>query len=87
MTITHILHKYHPRFLELDARWVDALLETEEGVIDRFARRSLMFLFKSYELDDFDFKCKRFRELLQRQRDLVDNCDRTVLMYLCRYSP
>jgi len=27
-TITDILHQYHPRFLELDVRWIDALIET-----------------------------------------------------------
>ena len=29
MTITHILHKYHTRFLELDSRWVDTLTDAE----------------------------------------------------------
>ena len=34
MTITHLLHECHPRFLELDARWVDALLEVEGDMKD-----------------------------------------------------
>ena len=35
-TITHLLLRYHPRFLELNARWVDALLEAEEDLKDKF---------------------------------------------------
>ena len=46
-----------------------------------------MYLFKSEKLDDFDFGCRRFQELLQRQRDWVDNRKWTVLMYLCYYNP
>ena len=33
-TITNLLHQFHPRFLELDAQWVDTLLETEWDLKD-----------------------------------------------------
>ena len=33
-TITHLLLEFYPRFLELNARWVDALLEAEEDLED-----------------------------------------------------
>ena len=33
-TITLMLHRYNPGFLELDARWVDALLEVEWDMKD-----------------------------------------------------
>ena len=36
MTITHMLHWHHPRFLELDARWVDALVEAEGDMKDKY---------------------------------------------------
>ena len=34
MTIAHLLYDDYPRFLELDARWVDALLEAEWDMKD-----------------------------------------------------
>ena len=34
-TITHMLHEHHPRFLELNARWVDVLLEAEGNMKDK----------------------------------------------------
>ena len=72
-TITFQLHQYFPRFLELDARWVDALLEAEGDMKNNVGDCSLMYLFWSKRLDNFDFGCSRFQELLQRQRDWVSN--------------
>ena len=46
-----------------------------------------MYILRKMELNDFDFGCKRFQELLQKQSDCVDNWNRTVLMYLCRHNP
>ena len=46
-TITHLLLEYHPRFLELDARWVDALIEAEGDMKDTYGNCNLMFLFMS----------------------------------------
>ena len=90
MTITHFLHLSHPRFLELDAKWVDALLEAERDY-DDFGDfndlNSLALLFKSKKLDDFDFGCKRFQALLQRQQEWSDQEDQTILMILCQYNP
>ena len=63
-TITHLLHWFYPRFLELDSRWVDALIETEGDMKDKDGYCNLMYLFKSRKLDDFDFSCRRFMELL-----------------------
>ena len=54
---------------------------------DRDGWCNLIFLFASEKLDDFDFRCRRFQELLQKQRDLVDNDNWTVLMYLCYCKP
>ena len=65
-TITHLLHQYYPRFLELDSRWVDALIEAEGDMKDKYGRCNLMYLFMSEKLDDFDFRCRRFQKLLQR---------------------
>ena len=45
-----------------------------------------MYLFKSEKLDDFDFGCRRFRTLLQRQRARVDDGNWTVLVYLCSHN-
>ena len=45
--ITHLLHEYCPRFLELDARWVDALLEVEGDMEDNHWWCNLMCLFRS----------------------------------------
>ena len=84
--ITHLLHKYNPRFLELDARWVDALIEAEGDMKDEDGLCNLMFLFMSDKLDDFDFGCRRFQELLQKQRDWVNNYNMTVLMNLCQFN-
>ena len=86
-TITHMLLKYRPRFLELDTKWVDALLEAEEDLEDIYGRFNLMYLFWSEKFEDIDFGCRRFRELLQRQRDWVDNSNWTVLMTLCLNNP
>ena len=82
-----MLHWLNPRFLELDARWIDALIEAEGDMKDKYGNCNLMYLIMSRKLDDFDFSCKRFKELLQRQRDLVDNNNWTVLMILCRNNP
>ena len=46
-TITHMLHRYYPRFLEFEARWVDALLKEEWEIKDKFCRYNLMFLLMS----------------------------------------
>ena len=73
MIITHLLHLHYPRFLELNVRWVDALLEAERNLKDIFGRCNLMLLFESKRLDDFDFSCRRFQVLLQKQRDLINN--------------
>ena len=42
-----MLHEYHPRFLELEAKWVDALIEAEEDMKDEDGNCNLMFLFRS----------------------------------------
>ena len=68
-TITHLLLKYRPRFLMLDAKWVDALLKAEADMKDDAGKCSLVHLFMSEKLDGFDFGCRRFRELLQWQHD------------------
>ena len=47
MTITHLLHKYNPRFLMLDARWVDALIEAEGDMKDKYGNCNLMYLIMS----------------------------------------
>ena len=86
-TITHMLHWDHPRFLELEIKWVDELLGIEWDMKNFSGWCNLMYLFRSYGLYDFDFGCRRFRELLQRQRDRIDNYNWTVLMILCPYSP
>ena len=78
---------YHPRFLILDAKRVDALLAAEGDSKDNNGMCNLMHLFRSEKLDNFDFGCRRFQELLQRQRDLVSNRNWTVLMWLCIYNP
>ena len=54
---------------------------------DKNGKSSLMHLFTSMRLDDFDFGCRRFRELLQRQCDWVGSGNLTVLMHLCNYNP
>ena len=54
---------------------------------DRDENCNLMYLIMSYNLVDFDFGCRRFQELLQKQRDWVDNYNQTVLMWLCRFNP
>ena len=59
-TITHLLHWFNPRFLELDARWIDALIEAEGDMKDKSGWCNLMYLFMSEKLDDFDFSCRRF---------------------------
>ena len=46
-TITHLLHKYNPRFLELDSRWVDSLIEAEGDMKDKSGWCNLMCLFIS----------------------------------------
>jgi len=60
LTIMHTLHLYHLRFLELDARWVGALIEAEEDMKDEDGNCNLMFLFRSEKFYDFDFRCRRF---------------------------
>ena len=60
MTITHHLHLSHPRFLKLDVRWVDALIEAEGDAKNNYGYCNLMYLFASDKLDDFDFSCRRF---------------------------
>ena len=59
-TITHFLHWFNPRFLELDARWVDALIETEGDIRNKYGEFNLKYLLISVKLDNFDFGCKRF---------------------------
>ena len=86
-TITHLLHQCQPSILELGAPWVDALLEAEWDLRDGYGWCGLMYLLRSDELDGFDFGCRRFQALLQRQRDWVDRYNQTVLMVLCRYNP
>ena len=71
MVITHLLLCYHPRFLELDSKWVDALFEAERDIKDESGWSSLMYFFNSNGLDGFDFRSRRFRELLQKQCDWV----------------
>ena len=44
MTITHLLLLHHPQILEIDALWIDALLEAEYDMMDAEGRCSLMFL-------------------------------------------
>ena len=60
MTITHLLHMNFPRFLELELRWVDALIAAELHKKNRNEEDNLMFLFWSDKLSDFDFSCRRF---------------------------
>ena len=62
--ITHMLHWFHPRFLELDAKWVDALIEAEGDMKSTFGNYNLTYLLMSEKLDNFDFSCRRFKELL-----------------------
>ena len=52
-------------------------MKNEDGLCN------LMYLFESQKLNDFDFGCRRFQELLQKQRNWVNNYNRTVLMWLC----
>ena len=82
-----MLHRYNPRFLELDSRWVDALIEVEGNMKDKYGYCNLMYLIISSKLDNFDFGCRRFQELLQRQGDRVDDSNLTVLMKLCYFNP
>ena len=63
-TITHLLHWFNPCFLELEAKWVDALLEAENDERDKFGYCNLVFLFRSKKLKNFDFDCYRFQKLL-----------------------
>jgi len=63
-TITHLLHWFHSRFLELDARWIDALIEAEGDMKNRIGKCNLVYLFASKRHNDFDFGCRRFQELL-----------------------
>ena len=60
MTITHFLHEFNPRFLELDLKWIDALLEVEWDVKSLNGLNSLMYLLKSKKLSNFNFDCRRF---------------------------
>ena len=86
-TIAHLLYDDYPRFLELDARWVDALLEAEGDMRDQRGNRSLMMALMSQRLDGFNFDCKRFQALLQKQGGCVNDENRTALMQLCYYNP
>jgi len=63
-TITHLLLDFNPHFLELDAKWVDMLIEEESDMKDDNGWCNLIHLFKSEKLDGFDFGCKRFQNLL-----------------------
>ena len=67
ITMTHLLHRFHPRFLELDESWVDMLLDKEWDLKDEWERNCLMHLLESERLQDLDFGCRRFRVLLGRR--------------------
>ena len=49
--MTWLLHRYYPRFLELDAMWIDVLLENEWDMTDIFMQSSLGILLWSDELN------------------------------------
>ena len=64
LTITLLLHRDNPRFLYLDKQWVDDLLEAEWDSKDKNGNSSLVYLFGSNQLNDFDFGCRRFKILM-----------------------
>ena len=66
---------------------MDALLNAEWDISDAMGICNLALLFSSVSLDNFDFTCTRFTELLLRQRDCLDNARQTVLMWLCCDNP
>ena len=47
VTMAHLLHLFHPRFLELEEPWVDKLLEAEWDLKDKGRMNCLMYLLMS----------------------------------------
>ena len=78
---------YFPYFLELDEPWVDALLTVERDMRGDRGLCCLAYLMHSQRLQELDTECKRFKKLLQRQLDEMDDDDWTVLTWLCWRNP
>ena len=86
-TMMQLLLLYSPRFLELDALWIDALVEAQQDARDSNGWSCLMYLLCSRMLGDFDFGCRRFQALLQQQQYWVDSQSTTAAIVLCYNSP
>ena len=61
-----LLLMHSVRFLELNKPWVDKLLAAEQDVRSIYEQNCLMHLLMSAQLNDFNFDCKHFKELLKR---------------------
>ena len=53
---------------------------------DYFGYCNMMPLLQSDKLIDFDFRCRLFQQLLQRQYDWMDDENQTILKIMYRYN-
>ena len=63
------------------------LLFEEQNIRGKYGWSCLVYLLCYGDTSDFDFNCKRFKELLINQKDLIDNDGETLLMRLCKLNP
>ena len=61
----HLLLQYTPYFLELDEIWVEKLINAEMHLLGKANSPSLIYLFQSKKLNNFNFKNTHFQKLLK----------------------